>query len=185
MQRAEKVQMRRDAMERLPDLPSTHEHLGDALREAGDVAGAIVEYDAALALTKPSGDTLVVSTGLETKRRLAALELDQEQHPERHGLTLRTRQSLCRTCGTVAGPDERDCPSCGAPMPVNTFLDTLQHNVIREDILRTLKETLAIVAVVVVAVCFMSFLSIEVRCCLVIAAIIVVPLRLLKSITDV
>ncbi|GAB4467423.1 MAG: hypothetical protein OHK0029_39370 [Armatimonadaceae bacterium] len=123
-------------------------------------------------------------TGLETKLRLTRLELEQMQDPEQFGQTLRTRQPVCRICGNLAGSNDRDCPFCGAPLPVNTLLETMQHQVIRHEILRGGMWVGIHLGIVGICIWLVGWLPPLAKISVIIASVIVIPLRLLQKIGD-
>ncbi len=188
--RDEKVELRRAMVARMPESPSAHEALGDALRAAGKVHAAIASYKTALEWQEraaQSGQNTgegAAGMGLEQKLRLARLEADQTHHAARHGLTLHTRQQICRRCGDLNGPQERHCRTCNNPLPADHLLETWQRDEHRHRIVRESAETFAMILIVLVAVLFASALPIEVQCCVIISTVTVLLFRMLKRIGD-
>jgi hypothetical protein len=186
--RAHKAALRRQFLSRSPDSPAAFELLGDALREADDPQEAMRCYEKALELAANSppgsatGAGLFAGSGVETKLRLARLEFAETVDPASLGHTMRTRQQICRTCGFLGQAGERDCGQCGAPLPVDTMADAWNHDVMRKSIVSESIQAGIMILIVVVCLFVASWMSIEARGCIGIAAIIVIPIRLLKKI---
>jgi len=186
--RAEGLRLRRQHLTHAPDSPAAHERLGDALREYGDLPEAIAAYEKAITLmasTGAEGAGWVAGGSLENKIRLTRLELAQEESPEQYGLTLATREQTCRTCGTLAGPKDRRCPSCDTPLPADGFLETLRRPEFRHSILGEALHAGLLFSIVLIALVLASWMPIEVRGAIAISALIVLPIKLLKKIGDV
>lgn len=178
-----KVAERRLILERMPDSVSAHEGLGDALREAGDLSGALTAYETALRLmaTQPnSGAGQVAGSGLENKVRLTHFELTHD--PAAQGLTLATRQQVCRRCGNLNGPQERACVTCGESLPVDSYFDAWKRDDHRTKILRETAESLAMLVVVVIALAIASGLSREVKGVLLLSTVIVLTWKGLRRV---
>jgi membrane protein implicated in regulation of membrane protease activity len=190
--RDEKVELRRAMVARMPESPSAHEALGDALRAAGKIHAAIASYQTALEWQERTvqsgqnsgGGDAAGSMGLEQKLRLARLETDQTHHADRHGLTLHTRQQICRRCGDLNDSQERHCRTCDNPLPVDHFFDAWHRDEHRQRIIRESAETFAMILVVLFAVLFASALPIEIQCCVIVSAVTVLLFRMLKRIGD-
>ena len=103
---AHRTKTRRESLLRNPGSPAAHETLGDALRAEGDLSGALAAYEEALSLTKyvsaGSADVMQLSAaGLENKRRSTKSEMVQREDPAKFGMTLKTRQQICRVCASL------------------------------------------------------------------------------------
>ena len=185
-----KVAQRRALAARMPDSPAAHEALGDALREAGKIHGALDAYKAALEsqerVTLAGGATSATlgGTGLEQKIRLGRLEAEQTHDGARFGTTLQTRQQVCRQCGMLCPPQARACDECGRELLVDGFLDTWHRDDHRKKIVRESIELVAMIHIVFLAVYFASWLPIEVQGCLGVSATGVLLWRFLKRIGD-
>jgi tetratricopeptide (TPR) repeat protein len=185
-QLARRTELRRSVLARNPGSPAAHETLGDALRAEGDLPAAIAAYEEALSLAKyiPAGAAdggWLSGAGLENKLRLTRSEMAQKQDPEKFGMTMRTRQQVCRVCTYLGQPTDRDCRNCGAPLPVDGFFDTLRHEGIRHSLLGEAIQAGVMLTVICVALLIASWMPIEIRGAIAIAALIVIPMRLLKK----
>jgi|GEM_PF-6108325 hypothetical protein len=123
-------------------------------------------------------------TGLAHKLRLARMEWEETVDPERYGQTLRTRQPVCRACGTLGSNDDRDCRVCGTPLPVYNLLDTLHYAPIRREILTGAFWVFVQIMIIGVCIWFVGWLPGLVKFSVLIAAIIVIPLRFLQKIGE-
>ena len=173
---------------RIPVLPAAHEALGDALRAAGRLAEAVACYETALELEaqaaargQPFGAGLTTGAGLENKLRLARQEAAGGGQPG-YGQTLATRQQVCRQCGSLNGPRDRACATCGALLPVDHFFDALRGDRMRRDIFREVADALAKLLVVLLALYIASWMSLEVKGVLLIATVAVLAHRFLRRI---
>ena len=184
----ERVAHRQYLVVHAPHSPASHEQLADALREAGKLEDAIAEYEKSIALEATAGvyagggAGYIGGGGVEQKLRLARLELDERREPEKHGQTLRTRQQPCMQCGNLANPGERLCPTCGAPLPTDTFFDTLRDPDMRSIIVKEATEFAVILGVTGIALYLTGWLRLEVRLVVFFAAAIVLANRFLKRI---
>lgn len=181
--RRAKADERRAVAERLPDSASAREGYGDALREAGDIEGAIAAYEAALRLAgaqNGGGLGQVAGSGLEGKLRLARFELTHD--PVAEGMTVASRQQVCRRCGNLNGPRDRKCTTCGDSLPVDSYFDTLRRGDHRAAILRETAESLAMLAVVTIALAFASGLPLEVKGVLLLSTVIVLVWKGLRRV---
>lgn len=186
IQLARRTELHRAMLARSPGSPAAHEKLGDALRTEGDLSAAADAYTEALSLTKylPSGTMdggWLSGAGLENKLRLTRSEIAQRKDPEKFGLTTKTRQQICRACAFLGQPEDRDCRNCGAPLPVNGFLDTLRHDGIRHSLIGEAIQAGVLLLVIGIALIIASWMPVEIRGALAIAALIVIPMRLLKK----
>lgn len=183
--REEIVETRRRVAERLPDSPAAQEALGDALRAAGRPAEAVVCYEQALAreaeIDENGPQRADTSVGIENKLRLTRTEVELAGRPA-YGETMATRQQVCRTCGALNGPQTPNCAACGAPLPVDSFFDTLRNHQARRDIGGQTAEFVAMMAVVLLALTIASWLPLEVKGVLLMSTTIVLAWRFLKRI---
>ncbi|MDX1935081.1 MAG: zinc ribbon domain-containing protein [Capsulimonadales bacterium] len=180
----EKVMHRRQLVAQAPHSPASHEQLADALREANKLEDAIAEYELALRLEEqyaPAGGWHG-GGGIEQKLKLTRMELGERQDPDKHGISLRTRQQPCTQCGHLANPGERMCPTCGAPLPVDSFWDTVRDPAMREMIVREASEFAIILAVIGIALWMTGWLTLEIRLVTFFAAFIVLCFRFLKRV---
>ena len=184
----EKIVQRQTLLQRMPESPSAHEALGDALREAGRADEAVRCYQTALDLqaraSAAGGGVIgagIGGAGLEHKLRLTQEEAGRGGVPA-PGETMATRQQVCRQCGALNGPQERVCVNCAAQMPVDGFFDTLRHDDMRTNILREAAETTAMFAVVIVALIIAGGMPLEVKGVLGISTAAVLGFRFLKRI---
>lgn len=184
--RRDRVMARQAGVRAAPASPAAHEQLADALRDAEYLEDAIASYEKALDLERRSptiqGVSALVSVGAEQKLRLTRLELSEKLRPEEHGLTLRTRQGICHLCGNLTMPDERNCPTCGSPLPVNTMWDTMRRSDMRKSILWEGTQLFIGITLVGIALYIASWMPILLRFTVMFATIIVLAWRFLKSV---
>jgi ribosomal protein L40E len=185
-QLARRTNLRRAMLARNPGSPAAHETLGDALRAEGDLPAALAAYEEALSLAKyiPAGAVdggWLSGAGLENKLRLTRSEMAQRQDPEKFGMTMKTRQQVCRVCAALGQPEDRDCRNCGSPLPVDGFFDTLRHEGIRHSLVGEAIQAGVLLTVICIALLIASWMPIEIRGVIAIAALIVIPMRLLKK----
>jgi tetratricopeptide (TPR) repeat protein len=179
----EKIAMRRAAVARVPDSAGAVESLGDVLREAGQYAEALACYERAaemVAANPGSGAGLIGGSGLDNKIRLT--RMDKDSVGGVYGQTLTTRQTLCRQCGRLNGPQDRNCEMCGADLPVDTMMDAWNRDDIRKPVLREVGLGLLMVHIVLLAVFIASWMPLEIKGCLLISTIAVVTWRVLRAI---
>lgn len=186
---ARRTETRRESLQRNPGSPAAHETLGDALRAEGDLSGALAAYEEALSLTKyvaaSAGDGIYLSAaGLGNKLRSTKSEMAQREDPAKFGMTMKTRQQVCRSCASLSLPDARDCENCGQPLPVDSVFDTLRHDGIRQSLVGEAIHSGVLLLVIGIALLIASWMPIEVRGAIAIAALIVIPWRLLKKFGD-
>jgi hypothetical protein len=186
-QLARRSELRRQMLARNPGSPAAHEAMGDALRVEGDLPAAISAYEEALSLSKlihagSIASVSQVSGGVENKLRLTKLEMAQTQNPGKYGMTMQTRQQICRSCASLGQPQDRDCRNCGAPLPVDSVFDTLRHEGIRQSLISEGIQSGILLLVISIALLIASWMPIEIRGVIAIAALIVIPMRFLKKI---
>jgi len=180
------LEVRRRILGIAPDSPAAFEKMGDALREAGQAAEAIACYERAQAMATqlapeaPLGIGTVASAGLENKIRLTRFELNHSAVA--HGETIQTRQQVCRRCGNLSAYDARTCATCGEPLPVDSFLDSIRRADIRRPILRETAQTVCMFAIVLTAVMLASWMPVEVKGVLLIATAAVLAWKFLRTI---
>jgi hypothetical protein len=187
--RDHKVALRRQHLNHAAESPSAYEALGDAMRHAGHLEEAIACYEEAkeLAARLPSaaqGAGEVPGAGLDKKLHLTRFELREQVAPS-YGNTMRTRQQICRQCGALSLPQETECTTCGCPLPVDSMFDTLRNSRMRNAIAWEAAECIAAIAIVFLALLIASWMDPLMRICLAVAAIFVIPFRLLKHFTRV
>lgn len=185
LRQKQKIQMRRQILSVAPDSPGSYEALGDAMRDANFYAEAAACYEEAIDLvakqTGPGGAGWVAGAGLETKLKLARLEMAEKIAPS-YGHTMRTRQQICRSCGYLNLPQAVNCSTCDGPLPVDSMLDTLRNNDMRRDISIEAAQAVAMLFIILLAVYIASWMPLFLRGTLAICAVIVIPFRLLKKI---
>jgi ribosomal protein L40E len=180
------IDLRRRVLGIAPESPAAFEKLGDALREAGHAAEALACYEEAQEMTARlpaetlTGAGLIGGSGLDNKIRLTRFELAHD--PAAHGETIRTRQQVCRRCGNLSSYHARNCETCGEPLPVDSFLDSLRRADIRKPILRETATTVSMFAIVLVAVLFASWMPLEVKGVLLIATAAVLAWKFLRTV---
>ena len=185
--RSVKAAVRRRMLSVNPDSPTAMEALGDSLRESDQIAEAVECYEKALALASdaPGGSAARhFGPGIHNKLRLARFEMETSADPGRFGHTMRTRQQVCRTCGILGNPQDRDCRECSAPLPVDSILHTWGHAVMRRAIIAESGMALLKIAIIVLAVGIASALPLLLRVSVGSSALIVIPMRLLKKLGD-
>jgi hypothetical protein len=184
--RRERVLSRQASVRISPASPAAHEQLADALREADYLEEAIASYEKALSLESRSpvqqGASALSSVGVEHKLRLTRLELAEKLRPEEHGLTLRTRQGVCPQCGNLSMPDERNCATCGFPLPVNTMWDTLRRPDMRSSIIWEGAQMFIGLTIVGIALYVASWMPILLRFAVMLSTVMVLAWRFLKSV---
>ncbi len=184
--RVQKVELRRQYVGGNTDSPSAFEGLGDAMREAGMLEEAIAAYQIAKELIekggKNQGGGYFPGAGLDSKLRITQVELAQERSPELYESTMRTRPPICSKCGHLGMPFDRDCQTCGAPLPVDSFFDTWKHKGIRNSIIRDTGQMVAGLCIVWAAMLIVDSLPDLMRLSVSVAAVFVIPLRLLKRV---
>lgn len=164
-----------------PDDPTAQELLGDALRQAGFPQEAL----AALCVAERLHDGASAGAHLASKIRLTRLELTERSRPEQLQQTLQTRETICRRCGTLNLPGHEACTHCGAALLVNGFWETATRGgKMRADLLREVWPLSVKGLVVIVAIACANFLPDEIRFATLIAAIIVVPIVVLRQLGD-
>ncbi|MES2462040.1 MAG: hypothetical protein V4671_15760 [Armatimonadota bacterium] len=186
-QLARRTALRREALSRSPGSPAAHEALGDTLRAEGDFPAALAAYEEALALAKyiPAGTVdggWLSGAGLENKLRLTRSEMAQRKDPAKYGMTMKTRQQVCRVCASLSLPEDRDCRNCGNPLPVDGFFDTLRHEGIRHSLVGEAIQAGVLLTIICIALLIASWMPVEIRGVIAIAALIVIPMRVLKKI---
>lgn len=184
--RREKVEMRRQYVGQAPDSPAAFEALGDAMRAAGYLEEALASFEIAKEMVSKqgaaSGGGWIPGAGLDNKMHLTRVELMQERNPEQFQATLQTRPPVCGKCGSLGMPFDRDCQSCGAPLPVDGFFDSWHHKGIRKELAKDTAQMLAGLFIIWSAMLFVSFLPPLMRLTVAVSAVIVIPLRLLKKV---
>lgn len=176
----DKIEQRRQLLVLHPDAASVHESLGDALREAGMDADAAAFYQSALDTEACLPGGASGGMGLEYKLRRARADAALNDAPACGQLA--TRQQVCRRCGALNEASERNCVSCREPLPVDNFLDTLTNPEIRGVIFREAAHTLVLITVVLIALAIASWMPLEIKGCLFLAATIVLAWRFLKAV---
>ena len=183
--RKQKIEMRRQILSVAPNAPGSYESLGDAMRDASFYSEAVACYEEAIDLAAkqagPSGSGWIAGAGLETKLKLARLEMAEQIAPS-FGQTLRGRQQICRQCGFLNLPQARSCNTCDAPLPVDSMFDTLKNDDMRRAITRETVQAVAMLSIILLALFIASWMPMLLRLSLAIAAVIVIPIRLLKLI---
>jgi hypothetical protein len=184
--RRAKVAERQEAVRQNPTSPAAYEQLGDAFREADYLRDAVLCYEKAIELESRGGLSIgsgwIGGAGVEQKLRLAQLELAQKERPEEHGMTLRTRQQVCHSCGALAMPGDRNCTTCGAPLSVNTMFDTMRHADMRRSLVQESVHFVIGMTIVAVALFVASEMPVLIRFSIAFATVIVLGWRVLKCV---
>ncbi len=184
---AQKIALRRRILENQPESVAAYEQLGDALRAANfpqDAADCFARAIALEAEHPATGSGMFAGSGLDNKLRLTRLEAAQDAGLTRatYGQTIRTRQQICRQCGMLGHPTDTECQVCGAPLPVDGFFDTLKNKKMVRSMTRETIEAMTMVFVIGIALSLASWMPMEIRATIAIAALPVIAWRFLKSI---
>jgi hypothetical protein len=182
----QKLALRRYHIGLAPESPTSFEHLGDAMREAGHLEEAIASYQISKEMAEKQGGNAgagyFAGAGIDNKIRLTRIELQAERTPEQVEATLRTRPPVCSKCGHVGFPGDKDCQSCHAPLPTDSFFDTMKHKTIRAEILKETATMLSGWFIIAAALWLISGLPDIIRITVVVVSCFVIPLRLLKRV---
>jgi len=172
------VMLRRQYIEAADDVPDAWDRLGDALRAADQPDDAIDAWLKAEETAKARG--MFVSTDTGRKIRLAQLDIAQRERPGSFGMTVHTRDQICRTCSRLNPAQAAACGECGAALQASSIVATTQ-GAHRSEIISELLPRLWIWGVLLLAIGLATFLPMEVRGVLGIATIAVIPFWWLKK----
>lgn len=172
------VSLRRQYIAASDDIPDAWDRFGDALRAADQPDDAVKAWEKAEETAKARG--MFVSTDTGRKIRLAQLDIAQRERPGAFGLTLHTREQICRTCSRLNPAQAAVCTECGAALQASSIVaaTTGAH---RAEIITEMVPRLWIWGVLLLAIGLATFLPLEVRGVLGIATIAVVPFWWLKK----
>lgn len=184
----EKVTLRRRAVAASPESASTHEALGDALRESDRPAAALAAYDTARQLieaTEGGSAAHYGGSGLDHKIRLTQMDLDDTQNqPKSYTARLAQRENICHQCATLNTANATHCVSCGKALPRNTLLEVWNSDEMRKPIMREFGQSIIMITIVIIALCISSWMPLEVKGVLLLSTIIVLTWKGLRAITD-
>lgn len=172
------VTLRRQYIDAADDVPDAWDRLGDALRAAEQPDDAIDAWLKAEETAKARG--MFVSTDTGRKIRLAQLDIAQRERPGSFGMTLHTRDQVCRTCSRLNPAQAAVCSECGAALQASSLAATTQ-GAHRTEIITEMIPRLWIWGVLLLAIGLATFLPLEVRGVLGIATIAVIPFWWLKK----
>lgn len=172
------VTLRRQYIDASDDVPDGWDRLGDALRAADQPDDAIDAWLKAEETAKARG--MFVSTDTARKIRLAQLDIAQRERPGSFGMTLHTRDQICRTCSRLNPAQASVCGECGAALQASSIAATTQ-GAHRAEIITEMIPRLWIWGVLLLAIGLATFLPMEVRGVLGIATIAVIPFWWLKK----
>jgi len=172
------VALRRQYIEAADDVPDAWDRLGDALRAADQPDDAIDAWLKAEETAKARG--MFVSTDTSRKIRLAQLDIAQPERPGSFGMTLHTRDQICRTCSRLNPAQAAVCGECGAALQASSIAATTQ-GAHRAEIITEMIPRLWIWGALLLAIGLATFLPMEVRGVLGIATIAVIPFWWLKK----
>jgi hypothetical protein len=122
--------------------------------------------------------------GLDNKIRLVNLEIAHNADPDKYGQSIATREQTCRACGQLNGSDLTNCASCGAGLPVQTFLDTWHHQGMRKELVGYATRVGLNLALVLTCIWFVSWLPPLAKFSVSVAALFVIPFKLLQRLGD-
>ena len=172
------VTLRRQYIDASDDVPDGWDRLGDALRAADQPDDAIDAWLKAEETAKARG--MFVSTDTARKIRLAQLDIAQRERPGSFGMTLHTRDQICRTCSRLNPAQASVCGECGAALQASSIAATTQ-GAHRAEIITEMIPRFWIWGVLLLAIGLATFLPMEVRGVLGIATIAVIPFWWLKN----
>jgi len=172
------VTLRRQYIEASSDVPDAWDRLGDALRAADQPDDAIDAWLKAEETAKANG--MFVSTDTGRKIRLAQLDIAQRERPGAFGMTIHTRDQICRTCSRINPAQARVCGECSAALHASTIVAATK-GAHQTEILTELIPKLWIWGVLLLAIGLATFLPMEVRGVLGIATLAVIPFWWLKK----
>lgn len=172
------VTLRRQYIEAADDVPDAWDRLGDALRAADQPDDAIDAWIKAEETAKARG--MFVSTDTGRKIRLAQLDIAQRERPGSFGMTVHTRDQICRTCSRLNPAQAAACGECGAALQASSIVATTQ-GAHRAELITEMLPRLWIWGVLLLAIGLATFLPMEVRGVLGIATIAVIPFWWLKK----
>lgn len=172
------VALRKQYIEASDDVPDAWDRFGDALRAAEQPDDAIEAWIKAEETAKARG--MFVSTDTSRKIRLAQLDIAQRERPGAFGMTVHTREQICRTCGRLNPASASTCTTCDAALMASSMAATTQ-GAHRTELITEMLPRLWIWGVLLLAICLATFLPLEVRGVLGIAAVAVLPFWWLKK----
>jgi hypothetical protein len=172
------VALRKQYIEASDDVPDAWDRFGDALRAAEQPDDAIEAWIKAEETAKARG--MFVSTDTSRKIRLAQLDIAQRERPGAFGMTVHTREQICRTCGRLNPANATSCTTCDAALMASTMAATTQGTH-RSALISEMLPRLWIWGVLLLAIGLATFLPLEVRGVLGTAALAVLPFWWLKK----
>ena len=171
------VALRKQYIEASDDVPDAWDRFGDALRAAEQPDDAIEAWIKAEETAKARG--MFVSTDTSRKIRLAQLDIAQRERPGAFGMTVHTREQICRTCGRLNLANASTCTTCDAALMASTMAATTR-GAHRTELITEMLPRLWIWGVLLLAIGLATFLPLEVRGVLGIATLAVLPFWWLK-----
>jgi hypothetical protein len=172
------VALRKQYIEASDDVPDAWDRFGDALRAAEQPDDAIEAWIKAEETAKARG--MFVSTDTSRKIRLAQLDIAQRERPGAFGMTVHTREQICRTCGRLNPANASTCTTCDVALMASTMAATTQ-GAHRSELISEMLPRLWIWGVLLLAIGLATFLPLEVRGVLGIATLAVLPFWWLKK----
>ncbi len=172
------VSLRRQYIEAADDVPDAWDRFGDALRAADQPEDAIVAWNKAEETAAARG--MFVSTDTGRKIRLAQLDIAQRDRPGAFGMTLHTREQICKSCSRLNPAQAASCTECGAALRASSIVAATE-GAHRTELITEIVPRLWIWGVLLLAIGLATFLPLEVRGVLGIATIAVIPFWWLKK----
>lgn len=172
------VSLRRQYIEAADDVPDAWDRFGDALRAADQPEDAIVAWNKAEETASARG--MFVSTDTGRKIRLAQLDIAQRDRPGAFGMTLHTREQICKSCSRLNPAQAASCTECGAALRASSIVAATE-GAHRTELITEIVPRLWIWGVLLLAIGLATFLPLEVRGVLGIATIAVIPFWWLKK----
>lgn len=172
------VSLRRQYIEAADDVPDAWDRFGDALRAADQPEDAIIAWNKAEETANARG--IFVSTDTGRKIRLAQLDIAQRDRPGAFGMTLHTREQICKSCSRLNPAQAATCTECGAALRASSIAAATE-GVHRTELITEIVPRLWIWGVLLLAIGLATFLPLEVRGVLGIATVAVIPFWWLKK----
>ena len=156
-----------------PADPAAWSRLGDAYRHDDLPEEAIEAWTRAIETARTA--SVAVIEDWPHKIRMAEKDIAERGREQWNSVEVARREQPCRSCGAIAAAGQCECVVCGYPLPVDSIDQVVRHPLLRRALATETLPVLARWAAAIFAILIATWLPMEIRAVLTIAAVAVLP----------